>query len=178
MKIRPKLIMLAGFAGCGKSTLAERYIADHPLALYVEGDEIITKLGQWRTHQTEAVKSKVALASGMAATHLRTGYDVIIPHLPGGDYDSTYENVAKEAGGEFLEVFIEVEKEEAIKRLLARGTWGEAGLPPITDKDLPRIDRLYDEMMEAVTQRPSTIIVRSTEGDVDGTYKALINVIS
>jgi len=170
--------MLAGFAGCGKSTLAERYIADHPLALYVEGDEIITKLGQWRAHQTEAVKSKVALASGMAAIHLRTGYDVIIPHLPGGDYDETYENVAKEAGAEFLEVFIEVEKEEAIRRLLARGTWGEAGLPPITDKDLARIERLYEEMIKAVAQRSNTTVIRSTEGDIDGTYTALIKAIS
>lgn len=178
MKIRPKLIMLAGFAGCGKSTLAERYINDHPLALYVEGDEIITRLGQWRSHQNEAVKSKVALASGMATIHLRTGYDVIIPHLPGGSYDAVYENVAKETDAEYLEVFIEVEKEEAIKRLLARGTWGEAGLPPITDKDLPRIDRLYVEMIEAVAQRPNTIVIKSTEGDIDGAYAALINVVS
>ena len=57
----------------------------------------------------------------MAAIHLRSGYDVIIPQLPGGSYDATYENVAQEAGAEFLEIFIEVEKEEAIRRLLARG---------------------------------------------------------
>lgn len=178
MEARPKLIMLAGFAGCGKSTLAERYIVDHPLALYVEGDEIITKLGQWRTNQTEAVKSKIALASGMAAIHLRTGYDVIIPYLPGGSYDATYENVAKETDADFLEVFIEVEKEEAIRRLLARGTWGEAGLPPITDKDLPRIERLYDEMIETVAQRPRTIVIKSSEGDIDGAYTALVNAVS
>ncbi len=150
MKVRPKLIRLAGFAGCGKSTLAERYISEHPLALYVEGDEIIVKLGQWRSHQEDAVREKAALVSGMAAIHLRAGYDVIIPHLPGGNYDATHEGVANEADAEFIEVYINVEKEEAIRRLLARGTWGEAGLPPVTDKDLPRIDQLYDEMVKAV----------------------------
>lgn len=178
MKARPKLIRLGGFAGCGKSTLAERYISDHPLALYIEGDEIITKLGQWRTHQGEAVEFKLALTSGMAAIHLRTGYDVIVPYLPAGNYDATYENVAKEADAEFIEIFIETGKEEAIKRLLVRGVWGEAGLPPITDKDLPRIDRLYDEMMDAVAQRPTTIVIKSTEGDIEGTYTALSNAVS
>lgn len=178
MNVRPKLIMLYGFAGCGKSTLAERYINDHPLALYVEGDEIITKLGQWRTHQNEAVACKRALTSGMTAIHLRSGYDVIIPRLPGGSYDPTYENVAREAGADFLEVFIDVERREAIRRLRARGTWGEAGLPPITDKDLPKIERLYEEMIDAVAQRPNTFVIKSTEGDVDGTYTSLINSLS
>ena len=178
MNARPKLIMLYGFAGCGKSTIAERYINDHPLALYVEGDEIITKLGQWRTHQEEAVACKRALTSGMAAVHLRSGYDVIVPRLPGGSYDPTYENVAREADADFLEIFIDVEREEAISRLLARGTWGEAGLPPITEKDLPKIERLYDEMIEAVAQRSNTIVITSIEGDVDGTYAELITSLS
>ncbi len=56
MNNRPKRILLGGFARCGKSTIAERYISEHPLALYIEGDEIITKIGQWRAHIAEAVK--------------------------------------------------------------------------------------------------------------------------
>lgn len=178
MKDRPKLILLGGFAACGKSTIAERYIADYPMALYIEGDEIITKLGQWRTHTNEAVQSKRLLTAGMALIHLQSGYDVIIPKLQGGNYDSSYEEAAKEAGADFLEIFIDVPKDEAVRRLLERGSWGEAGLPPITQEHLPKIERMYDEMVSAVSQRPNTIIIKSIEGDIEGTYKALINALS
>jgi len=178
MNDRPKLILLAGFAACGKSTVAERYISDHPLALYIEGDEIITKLGQWRAHISEAIKSKRLLAAGMAAIHLRSGYDVILPRMPGGEYESAYEDAAKETGADFYEVFINVGKDEAVKRLLARGSWGEEGLPPITQEDRPKIERLYDEMVDAVAQRPNTVKIESIEGDVEGTYQGLLKAIS
>ena len=114
----------------------------------------------------------------MAAIHLRSGYDVILPILPGKDYASAYEEVAREVDAEFTEVFVHVEKEEAIRRLLARGTWGEAGLPPITQEHLPRIEHLFDEMVDAVAQRPNLITVESVANDIDGTYEALIEAIS
>jgi DNA transposition AAA+ family ATPase len=38
--------MLGGFAGCGKTTIAKRYISENPLTLIIEGDEVITKLRQ------------------------------------------------------------------------------------------------------------------------------------
>ncbi len=175
MRERPKLIMLGGFAASGKSTIAERYISDHPLALCVEGDEIITKLGQWRSHIKEAVESKFSLTACMATTHLRVGYDVILPFLLGNEsHAEMYENLATEAGADFFEFYIYDKKDEAIKRLLARGSWGETGLPPITQEDLPRIERLYEEMIEAVAKRPNMITIESTEGDIEGTYKALI----
>jgi predicted kinase len=173
---RPKLIMLGGFACCGKSTIAD--IQDHPLTLHIEGDEIITKIGQWRMYGEEAVKSKIALTAGMASIHLHSGYDVIIPMLLGGVYESAYEDVAQEANADFIEVQLDVDKDKAIRRLLARGTWGEAGLPPITEKDLPRIERMYDNMVAAVAERPNIIRIKSIEGDIEGTYNTFVSAIS
>lgn len=44
---QPKFILLNGFAGAGKTTIAKRYLADHPLAFLIEGDELIVNLGHW-----------------------------------------------------------------------------------------------------------------------------------
>ena len=71
--------MLGGFAGCGKTTIASKYVSETPLALNIEGDEIITKLGQWRENINEAIASKLSLTTAMTEAHLRDGHDVILP---------------------------------------------------------------------------------------------------
>jgi hypothetical protein len=156
----------------------EKYISDHPLALQIDGDEIITKLGQWRAHIGEAIRSKILLTSNMAASHLRLGYDVILPIMQGGVYETAYENVAMESGADFYEICIHVERNQAVHRLLERGTWGEAGLPPITQLDIPKIERLCDEMINAVAFRANTVKIESLKGDIEGTYKSLLKAIS
>jgi DNA transposition AAA+ family ATPase len=51
---KPKLILLYGFASSGKTTLSKKYISEHPLALSIEGDQIINMMGQWRANENEA----------------------------------------------------------------------------------------------------------------------------
>ena len=40
-----KVILLNGFAGAGKTTLARKYIDSHPLSIVIEGDELIVNIG-------------------------------------------------------------------------------------------------------------------------------------
>lgn len=179
MSHRPKLIMLGGFAGCGKTTLANKYVSETALALSIEGDEIITKLGKWRENVKEAIASKLSLTSAMAETHLQDGHDVILPFLL-GDTESAihYEDIARAAGADFIEITLSVEKPDALQRLLKRGTWGEAGLPPLTQADIPKIERLYDSMVEAIKSRPNMIHVESKENDIESTYRDFIASIA
>jgi predicted kinase len=176
--MKPKLIMLGGFAGCGKTTIANRYVTEHPLALSVEGDEIIIKLGQWRENIEEAVACKAALTSALVAAHLKRGHDVVLPYLLTNSQDAErFESLAHVQGADFYEVILFVEKEEALRRLFKRGTWGEEGLPPLTEADRPKTERLYDKMVEATSLRPKMIDVVSEAGDVEGTYKKFIEVL-
>jgi hypothetical protein len=78
---------------------------------------------------------------------------------------------------DFIEILLSVDKEEATRRLLKRGSWGEAGLPPITESDRPRIEALYEKMMTAVGKREATIRIQSKEGETDRTYSDFISAI-
>lgn len=48
--MKQKLIMLNGAAAVGKTTMADRYAADHPLVLNIAGDQLIAMIGCWRAH--------------------------------------------------------------------------------------------------------------------------------
>ncbi|WP_394619260.1 AAA family ATPase [Lentzea sp. JNUCC 0626] len=77
----PRLIHLNGPTGVGKSTIAARYAADHPRTLNLDADEIVRLVGGWRTDFYGAVDLVRPLALSMAATHLASGHDVVMPQL-------------------------------------------------------------------------------------------------
>lgn len=174
----PKLILLDGFAGSGKTTIAKRYIDEHPLALVVEGDTIIVNIGQWEAHEDEARALMFEITKSLARTHLTSGNDVILPYLlTKPDNTATFEAIAHEAGATYHEVIILDAKETAVSRLLKRGSWGEPGSLPFTDKDLPIIEDLYDRMISASNSRTMKMI-RPDHGDIEGTYQEFLRVIA
>lgn len=73
--------MLYGFAASGKSTLAKKFIDENPLAVAIEGDQIIGMIGQWRNNEDEARRLVFEHTKSIASNHLQVGYDVIIPYL-------------------------------------------------------------------------------------------------
>jgi predicted kinase len=175
---RSKLILLDGFAGVGKTTLAKRYVADHPLALDLEGDEIIVMLGQWLSREAEARELLFGLGKAMIITHLQSGHDVVVPCLPTNvEHQRAFEDIAKSTGAQFFEVILVTEREEAIQRLLKRGTWGEEGTDPLTEADLPVVEKLYDDMDRTLTERPDATRISSVEDSHDDTYQQFLAVV-
>jgi predicted kinase len=176
--IKPKLILLDGFAGVGKTTLAKRYVADHPLAMDLEGDEIIVMLGQWLKHEDEARALLFELGKAMIATHLESGHDVVVPCLPTNiKHLRAFEDIAKKVGARFFEVVLVAKREEAIQRLLKRGTWGEAGTDPLAETDLPVIEKLYDDMARTLAERPDAVRIPSVENSHDYTYQQFLAAV-
>ena len=178
MEIKPKLIIIHGFAGVGKTTIAKRYIDDHPLALNIEGDNLIVMLGQWITHEDQAREYVFALTKSMIATHLKAGKDVIVSYLlTDARHSEAFEQTAKEHNADFYEVLLSVDKEDAVNRLLERGTWGEPGSPPLTENDLPSIHKLYETMDAETAKRPDMITIHPVKDDIESTYQALLEAI-
>ena len=172
---RPKLIVLNGFAGSGKTTIAKRYIADNPLTLLIEGDELIVNIGQWLTHEEEARRLIYELSKQIADTHLTSGNDVIIPYLiTDNAHLISFREIAQKHDASFYNFLLFNEKEVAIGKLLERGSWGEAGTDPIGDTDMPVISDLYDKMASQLEAQTDAIIVAQQDRTIDQTYSFIV----
>ncbi|KKQ41965.1 MAG: hypothetical protein US60_C0026G0004 [Microgenomates group bacterium GW2011_GWC1_37_8] len=178
MSPKPKLIILNGFAGSGKTTIAKRYIDAHPLAINIEGDEIIAMIGKWKTNYKKARVCVYEHTKIIIATHLKLRYDVVVPYLlVDASHAEVFEKIAAENSSNFYEILLYTEKEEAIKRLMERGTWGEKDLPDLTEKDIPKITDLFDRLVKATAKRPNTITLKVRKDDIDGTYRDFKEII-
>lgn len=176
----PKLIHLNGPAGIGKDTIAQRYIDSHPFALCIRTDDIITTLGQWSAAHNYDPARHLAfdLAMSMTATHLKAGYDVIVPHLLTDAEEARHlEKVAERFSVPFIEILLTTDKSDALDRVFERGTRGEPGAPPLTPDDRDEFEELYDNVLLATNDRPGVYRVVSIKGDVDGTYQRVVNAI-
>lgn len=176
---RPKLMLLNGFAGNGKTTIGKRYIREHPLSLLVEGDEIIVNLGDWYANEAKARKITFELTKSLVRTHLALGLDVLLPYLVvDSNHVSEFRTIAGEHDAAFYNFLLHNEKTAAIQSLLKRGTWGEADLEPLSDKDLPIINDLYDRMEAQLEHQPDITTIALEGRTVDETYAELMEKLS
>ncbi|HSX46497.1 MAG TPA: AAA family ATPase [Patescibacteria group bacterium] len=174
----PKVILLNGFAGSGKTTIARMYVDNHPLAMVIEGDQLIINIGDWLDHEDEARDLVFALTKDMLRVAIKLGHDVIVPYLvTNAEEVAELEQIATNGGAVFHEFYLATHKDHAIQRLLNRGTWGEAGLPPLTNDDTPRITQLYEHMEAALPNRPNQIHIQIKEGSPIDTYQELLRQI-
>lgn len=175
---KPKLIILYGFAGIGKTTIAKLYVNEHALAMNLDQDRIIEMLGLWPQHEKKARELVNKLCKNLAIAYLELGHDIVIPCLPTTtDHVQAFEDIAAEAGAQFYEIALTADREDAIQRLLKRGTWGEEGSPPITKANLPTIEKLYDDVSLALEKRPDIVHIPSVENDPEGTYRQFLTAL-
>jgi predicted kinase len=173
--IRPKLILLNGFAGSGKSTIAKKYIQDHPLALLIEGDELIVNLGNWLQQEPEARQIVFELTKGLVSTHLSGGHDVVLPYLvTDGTHIAAFQRIAQDTGADFYSFLLHNEKETAITNLLKRGTWGKAGTDPLGEKDMPTILDLYERMESQLEHQENVAVIDQNGHSAEETYAQVL----
>jgi predicted kinase len=175
---KPKLIILYGFAASGKTTLAKMYIAQNPLALNIEGDQIISMLGDWRSRETDARAIVSEYTRLLAEEHLKKGLDVIIPYLLTNIEEAEFfREIALRVEAELFEIYINLNHTEAIDRLLKRGVWGEEGSKQLSEADLPEIEDLYARMENSMSFLTEIKLLSILQNDTEGTYKEFLKLM-
>jgi hypothetical protein len=150
-----RLILLNGMPGIGKSTLAARYVADHPGVLLLDIDRIRQLIGGDWSDNAGAAR---VLGLAMATAHLATGHDVVVPQLVARvDQLERFEAAAVEAGASFVNVMLAGD--------VGRGTGARA-----SEQELAA----YASGLVTVTEaRPHMQSLPVRSGELDATYADL-----
>lgn len=181
---KPKLILLNGNPGMGKSTLAQRYVDDHPMALNLDIDKLWHMMGKWQSNMPQSEIQKYRLASSVAKTHLLEGHSVIVPDLiQKVEYYLDFQVIAEDSGAKLHEVVLLSSVHDAIQRCKKRAiNMGYVdGFRPGGVLDLggreEMLAAMHSDMLAAVAARPNMVVINSIEHDIDGTYMRLLNAV-
>ncbi|MDT0276395.1 AAA family ATPase [Blastococcus goldschmidtiae] len=175
-----RLILLNGSPGMGKSTLARRYVADHPLALCMDVDDVRRLLGRWQELPQESGSLARRMALAMAAEHLRGSHDVVVPQYLGRvPFIEELERLAAATGSTFSELVLMDTRENALTRFHARSadpalaSHHRDALALTTGGD-GELREMYDRLVALVARRPRARVVPTSAGDPEAAYRAVL----
>lgn len=176
------LLHLNGAPGVGKSTVAERYVADHPGVLNCDIDRLRCFVGGWRDDfgAIGAIIRPDALA--MIRAHLDGGHDVVLPQMLADEGErARFRAAAVDAGHRYLHVLLQAPPGEARQRFYARPE-GD----PVHDviRDVVEgegggavIDTLDRRLAYTAAATPETICVAAGP-DAELTYQAVLVAVA
>ena len=175
-------MVLNGPPGIGKSTLARRYVDDHPLAFCLDVDEFRRRVGRWQDHEQESGALARRMAVEMARVHLSGGHDVVVPQYLGRvDLVVELEAVASAVTARFVEVVLMDTREASQRRFAARAQDPSAVTHHREAAQMvggaTGLGDLWDRLQTLVAERPRATVVPTRAGDVDGAYAAVLAAI-
>jgi predicted kinase len=170
----PRLVLLNGAPGVGKSTLARALVDERPLALLLDLDRLRADLGQWRSQGREAKLAARRLGVALAVVHLRSRHDVVVPQLLGvPDFVVALADAAASAGARFVEVLLRVPPEVALQRFVdRRASLRAEGVDhpeaELADADVPEAIRTTIESLDRLAKsRRGTIVIDASGPPAD-----------
>jgi predicted kinase len=177
----PRLVVINGPPGCGKSTLAQMYVNAHPLSLNLDIDRVRSMIGRWRDEPETAGLLARSLALAAARAHLAVGHDVVIPQFLGrAAFLEHLEGLAHETGADFHEIVLLDSKENTLRRFTQRSraaadpAHAEAHQMLERSGGLKELSAMYDRLLTVVASRPTARVVPVANGEVQRAYRDLL----
>jgi predicted kinase len=173
------LIHLNGAPGVGKSTIAERYVAEHHGVLNCDIDRLRCLVGGWADDfgGSGAIIRPVALA--MIRAHLDGGRDVVLPQMLASESErDRFRRVAEEAGHAYLHLLLQTPPGVAAERFSDRPDDPlHAAIRDDVDADGGRtvIDDLANRLQSVGAATGAHPI--DAGSDVDETYQAVVAAV-
>jgi hypothetical protein len=155
------------------------------MALNLDIDKLWFMLGQWQYTRPRSKGQAIDFACAMADIHLGDGHDVIVPNQ--FQRIATYErfeSIAKAHNAVFKEFALIAPVEDAIERCKtrARAQGYESGFRTGGVLDTGGREALLAEyhanVLATVAMRPEVIRIEPVYGDIDGTYRQLLDGIN
>lgn len=178
-----RLILLNGMPGVGKSTIARRFVEEHPGTLLCDIDVLRTFIGGWSDDFDGAGARIRPAALGLITGYLRESGDVVLPQLLARSTElEKFERAALVAGAHFVEVMLAADTDDAVRRFHGRDDGMDAWHPTVrrlvAETGGDELLRSYaSKLDELVARRPATRVIPSVAGAVDATYAALLEAI-
>ena len=177
-----RLIHLNGPPGIGKSTLARRYAADHPGVLNCDIDVLRTLIGGWRDDFGGAGALIRPAALAMIEAYLQSGHDVVLPQMLIDPTElARFEGAATAAGAPFVERFLMDDVATAQARFHRRGSGEGADAWHDQVRAIVAANGGDDELARChaglallARSRPDAVVIASIDGEVDRTYRELL----
>ncbi|WP_304044942.1 AAA family ATPase [Jatrophihabitans endophyticus] len=177
-----RLVVLNGPPASGKSTIAQRYLDEHPGALSLDLDRFRRFVGGWRDDPLDAHHLTTDFALAAAAAHLRAGHDVVVPQYFGRvDRLARLDELADQTGAVPDEFVLFGTRDAMVARFAAR-TAAAADPTHLEAQDLldaaggvRQLEAMYDRLLLVIAARPRAQLVPAPEGEIDATYRAVLD---
>lgn len=180
--VMSRLIHLNGPPGIGKSTLARRFVDAHPGVLNCDVDVLRTLIGGWRGDFPRAGALIRPAALAMIEAYLGEGNDVVFPQMLIDPAElARFEAAATNVGAQFVERVLMDTRDASVARFHRRGhgepddPWHEQVRAIVAAEGGDAvITRSHAALERLLADRSDAVLIASSEGAIEQTYRSLM----